>query len=344
MRVPPKVPHPPPPPDLPSLQPSQARAGPAGSAAQSQSPDHSVIDLSVDDDDDLPPLDDADGHEEGAEGKSQPMASEPAETPYELRERRGVNYYPGPQKYRIPGANLAIIEPDDCTLSSIMIYRSRAVPQEEGAPFANHCGGKFNDPAMKPTSVAPPRNRKEALLSPWWQGYYEAELQEMQSHKENKTWELIPREQVPPGMPILPDRWAYDDKLAPGGNVIEKFKARLTAMGRLQKHGKDFTDTYASVMSTRMFRLLLQVYESNQMEHWDVSTAFVHAPLKEKVYMKQASGHGEGQRRLGLPVGEGALRDEAGRPCVAATPEEAVGRGGLYFSHPRPRHLHSTHR
>ena len=59
-------------------------------------------------------------------------------------------------------------------------------------------------------------------------------------------------------MPILPDRWAYDDKLAPGGNVIEKFKARLTAMGRLQKHGKDFTDTYASVMSTRMFRLLLQ--------------------------------------------------------------------------------------
>ena len=27
------------------------------------------------------------------------------------------------------------------------------------------------------------------------------------------------------------------------------------------------------------------------MEHWDVSTAFVHAPLKEKVYMRQASGH-----------------------------------------------------
>ena len=105
---------------------------------------------------------------------------------------------------------------------------------------------------------------------------------------------LIPREQVPPGVPILPDRWAYDDKLAPGGDVIEKFKARLTAMGRLQKHGKDFTDTYASVMSTRMFRLLLQIYnsdENNQMEHWDVSTSFVHAPPKEKVYMKQASGH-----------------------------------------------------
>ena len=29
------------------------------------------------------------------------------------------------------------------------------------------------------------------------------------------------------------------------------------------------------------------------MEHWDVSTAFIHAPLKEKVFMKQATGHEE---------------------------------------------------
>ncbi len=27
------------------------------------------------------------------------------------------------------------------------------------------------------------------------------------------------------------------------------------------------------------------------MEHWDVSTAFIHAPLKERVWMKQATGH-----------------------------------------------------
>jgi len=30
-----------------------------------------------------------------------------------------------------------------------------------------------------------------------------------------------------------------------------------------------------------------------QMEHWDVSTAFIHAPLKEEVWMKQATGHEE---------------------------------------------------
>ena len=42
--------------------------------------------------------------------------------------------------------------------------------------------------------------------------------------------------------------------------------------------------------------MLLQLYNScatHGLEHWDVSTAFVHAPLKEQVYMKQASGHEE---------------------------------------------------
>ena len=105
---------------------------------------------------------------------------------------------------------------------------------------------------------------------------------------------LKPRSEVPAGVPVLRDRWAYDDKLAPGGKSIERFKARLTAMGCFQKEGIDYTDTYASVMCTRTFRMMLQIYNSDpthRLEHWDVSTAFVHAPLKEQVWMKQATGH-----------------------------------------------------
>src|SRR6185437_14086312 len=114
------------------------------------------------------------------------------------------------------------------------------------------------------------------------------------SHVKNGTWVLKPRADVPRGVPVLRDRWAYDDKLAPGGKTIERFKARLTAMGCFQKEGIDYTDTYASVMNTRTFRMLLQIYNSdadNSMEHWDVSTAFIHAPLQEQVWMRQASGH-----------------------------------------------------
>ena len=61
----------------------------------------------------------------------------------------------------------------------------------------------------------------------------------MASHEKNGTW-ILESVKVPAGVPILRDRWAYDDKLAPGGKVIERFKARLTAMGCFQKEGIDF--------------------------------------------------------------------------------------------------------
>src|SRR5690348_3711003 len=95
----------------------------------------------------------------------------------------------------------------------------------------------------------------------------------MASHEKNGTWKLCPRSEIPVGTPVLRDRWAYDDKLAAGGGRVERFKARLTAMGCFQKAGVDYTDTYASVMATRTFRFLLQLYNSEEaisMEHWDV--------------------------------------------------------------------------
>ena len=178
---------------------------------------------------------------------------------------------------------------DDMLVGVILLYTNMPeVPQEVPLKL------KANDPSTKPISTPAPCNRKEALASPWWQGYYEAEQAEMQSHEKNGTWKLIPRGDVPKGATVLRDRWAYSDKLAPNGNAIERFKARLTAMGCFQKPGVDYGETYASVMSTRTFRMLLQIYnsdKSHKMLHWDVSTAFIHAPLQERVYMKQASGH-----------------------------------------------------
>ena len=189
-----------------------------------------------------------------------------------------------------------VYDPDDLTVASILIYRANGGPLPLESTLGNAKTVKIvpTDPKTKPISIGPPCNRREAMQSPWWGGYLEAEHTEMQSHMKNGTWVLHPRSKVPPGCPVLRDRWAYDDKLAPGGEVIERFKARLTAMGCFQKKDVDYTDTYASVMATRTFRFLLQLYVSDKdhkMEHWDVSTAFIHAPLKEQVWMKQATGH-----------------------------------------------------
>ena len=74
---------------------------------------------------------------------------------------------------------------------------------EEKRPTASLRGAKAipNDPRTKPVSIPPPKNRKEALQSPWWDGYLEAEHVEMASHARNKTWELHPRSKGAPGLP-----------------------------------------------------------------------------------------------------------------------------------------------
>ena len=215
------------------------------------------------------------------------------------------NYFPPPQKYRVTMAeemDEALFVGDAATcvhqcseqcadkyLSSIVCYVAQPATATPTTPKAI----VPTDPATKPPSIPAPRNRREALTSPWWAGYYEAEQVEMRSHAKNGTWRLVPRSEVPAGCTVLRDRWAYSDKLGPDGN-IERFKARLTAMGCFQRPGVDYTETYASVMATRTFRIMLQIYNSDDgytMLHWDVSTAFVHAPLEERVYMRQASGH-----------------------------------------------------
>lgn len=176
-----------------------------------------------------------------------------------------------------------VLDPDDLSLPVILSYRTRTLQTPIRAKVSKVSP---TDATTKPISIPAPCNRKEALASPWWPGYYNAELAEMESLRKNGTWKLIPRSEVPRGVNVLRDRWAYSDKLTLGGTSNEKFKARLTCMGCFQRAGVDYTDTYASVMNTRTFRMLLQLYnsqEENSMVHWDVSTAFIHAPLEEKV-------------------------------------------------------------
>jgi len=135
--------------------------------------------------------------------------------------------------------------------------------------------------------------------SPYRQGYYDAECIEMDTHKNNGTWELVPRSSVPAGVRIMPTRWVYDDKTeidSDGVLYIAKFKARLTAMGNFQKPGVDFSDTFASVMRAQTFRILLLIrllHKDHRMEKWDAKAAFINAPLDagDEIYIEQPKGH-----------------------------------------------------
>ena len=145
----------------------------------------------------------------------------------------------------------------------------------------------------KSPEEAVPRNRREAQKSEYWQRYLDAENEEMQNHEQNGTWNLVSIKSVPRGTKIYRTKWVYADQKGPDGQIA-RFKGRLTAMGNFQQEGVDYFETFASVMRTKTFRVMLQILnvsEEHLMEHWDIKAAFINAPLQEDIWIHQAEGH-----------------------------------------------------
>ena len=144
-----------------------------------------------------------------------------------------------------------------------------------------------------------PRTRKEARLSNFWPQWDEAEQVELGVHEKNGTWRLVHKSKMPPKTRLIRTRWVYALKLKPDDTktmVIDKFKARLVAMGFSQIKGVDYMETFASVMRTKTFRMLLALWvqdPSHTSEQWDVQAAFIQAPFAdgEELYMAQPEGH-----------------------------------------------------
>ena len=70
------------------------------------------------------------------------------------------------------------------------------------------------------------------------------------------------------------------------------YKARLVAQGWNQLHGLDCGSTFAPVcrlQSVRTFVAITAEYDLD-MNHIDVSTAFLYADIQEKVFVEQAPG------------------------------------------------------
>jgi hypothetical protein len=64
-------------------------------------------------------------------------------------------------------------------------------------------------------------------------------------------------------------------------------------MGFTQIEGQDYFDTFASVMVTKTFRVLLAIWNNIptlKFEHFDIKTAFVNAPIDETIYVRQPRG------------------------------------------------------
>ena len=143
-----------------------------------------------------------------------------------------------------------------------------------------------------PIETPVPKTLKQAQTSGYWEGFKEAIEKEIQALEDRETWEYIDRETLPRGTNILRAKFVFDIKRGAEGQFL-KYKARMVAMGYTQIEGVDFFETFASVMTSKSFRILLSIWNNDRdlrFEHWDVKNAFVNAPLKEEIFCHQVAG------------------------------------------------------
>ncbi|RVW67847.1 Retrovirus-related Pol polyprotein from transposon RE1 [Vitis vinifera] len=111
------------------------------------------------------------------------------------------------------------------------------------------------------TPLAPTSYRQAALLPDWCVAMRE----EYDALLANETWKLC---------------------------EVDRFKARLVALGFAQEEGIDFTETFSPVIKPSTVRVLLtlSVQFDWEIRQLDVSNAFLHGILLEDVYMEQPKG------------------------------------------------------
>ena len=149
--------------------------------------------------------------------------------------------------------------------------------------------GKIVEP---PPEFIAPKTLLQAKKSLFWEGFRGAIEEELNSLEKNTTWEYVDIQTLKKDTNILRSKFVFDIKRGAGGEFL-KYKARMVAQGQTQVQGIDYEETFASVMIGKSFKILLAIWNffpELQFEHWDVKTAFVNAPLKEKIYCRQVPG------------------------------------------------------
>ena len=142
-----------------------------------------------------------------------------------------------------------------------------------------------------PSPTGDPATFLQAIRGPaapqWWAGM----VDEIESHRANQTWTLVPKSSLPPGTKLVGSRWVYKGKMD-ASNVIVRHKARVVAQGYTQEPGRDYTETYAPVarMTTIRTTIATAAAKGHHIHQVDIKTAFLNAELDVPMYIKQPQG------------------------------------------------------
>ncbi|RVX06418.1 Retrovirus-related Pol polyprotein from transposon RE1 [Vitis vinifera] len=116
----------------------------------------------------------------------------------------------------------------------------------------------------------------------------QAMQEEIASLEANHTWDIEP---CPPTIVPLGCKWVYSVKVRSDGS-LDRYKARLVALGNNQEYGVNYEETFAPVAKMTTVRTILALAASSDwpLHQMDVKNVFLHGDLKECIYMKPPPG------------------------------------------------------
>ena len=158
-------------------------------------------------------------------------------------------------------------------------------PLIAGMAFVSHV---WND-----ATVADPLTVEEAFALPngvgtEWRDAYDDEIN---SHKENKTWTVMRRDDIPRSAKLLKSKVVLKTKYNADGS-INKRKVRVVAKGFSQRKGIDYDEIFSPVVHMETQRTILALAAKNNLHvhQIDFKTAFLNPDVEEELYMELPSG------------------------------------------------------
>ncbi|EDN03770.1 hypothetical protein HCAG_01635 [Histoplasma mississippiense (nom. inval.)] len=150
--------------------------------------------------------------------------------------------------------------------------------------------------AAEETEPFEPKTLQQAKNDASWLEWEKAMLEEVNSLKQNKTWELV---DPPKDRRTLSGKWVFKLKRGPHGEVI-RHKARWVVRGFTQKEGVDYDETFASVVKPMSYKTLFAIGAALglEIEQMDVKTAFLYGEIDHEIYLEQPHLVADGTPRV----------------------------------------------
>jgi hypothetical protein len=159
---------------------------------------------------------------------------------------------------------------------------------DEGEDHAGHYYDLPPDFAMVGHCESDPKTLGEALCGPNAKEWQEALEYEINQLEKLGTWVV---ESLPHGETVIPCSEVVKVKRGPKGEV-QSYRVRIVAGGHRQVEGVNYTETFSAAAKMPTVRVVLAnaAQQDWEIEHIDVKSAYLNAPLKEVIYMKPPRG------------------------------------------------------